>query len=126
MDACAEDGRTARYGALFLHLDTEPRIDPLRPWVDAADLESVQSDDRGRTRVPRLYVAGDLGRNMHQAAMAAASGGHGGHGHQLRPDPGGPPRLAARPAAPGTRTLTGAPQGQDSRPPRTDRSTPPR
>ncbi|MYY01234.1 MULTISPECIES: NAD(P)/FAD-dependent oxidoreductase [unclassified Streptomyces] len=73
-----EDGRTARYGALFLHLDTEPRIDPLRPWVDAADLESVQSDDRGRTRVPRLYVAGDLGRNMHQAAMAAASGGLAG------------------------------------------------
>ncbi|MBV2354158.1 NAD(P)/FAD-dependent oxidoreductase [Streptomyces sp. J2-1] len=73
-----EDGRTASYGALFLHLDMEPRIDPLRPWVDAADLEAVQSDDRGRTRVPRLYVAGDLGRNMHQAAMAAASGGLAG------------------------------------------------
>ncbi|WP_436736413.1 NAD(P)/FAD-dependent oxidoreductase [Streptomyces sp. BBFR102] len=73
-----ESGRTASYDALFLHLDTEPRIAPLRPWVDAPDLESVQSDDRGRTRVPRLYVAGDLGRNMHQAAMAAASGGLAG------------------------------------------------
>ncbi|MFM9699294.1 NAD(P)/FAD-dependent oxidoreductase [Streptomyces europaeiscabiei] len=70
-----EDGGGASYGALFLHLDMEPRVDPLRPWVDAPDLESVQTDDRGRTSVPRLYVAGDLGRNMHQAAMAASSGG---------------------------------------------------
>ncbi|MER7761111.1 NAD(P)/FAD-dependent oxidoreductase [Streptomyces sp. NPDC097619] len=70
-----EDGSSTPYGALFLHLDMEPRVEPLRPWVDAPDLESLQSDDRGRTRVPRLYVAGDLGRNMHQAAMAAASGG---------------------------------------------------
>jgi thioredoxin reductase len=70
-----EDGGRTRYGALFLHLDMEPRVEPLRPWVDAPDLESVQTDDRGRTSVPRLYVAGDLGRNMHQAAMAASSGG---------------------------------------------------
>ncbi|MFK0296583.1 NAD(P)/FAD-dependent oxidoreductase [Streptomyces sp. NPDC090442] len=72
------DGRSASYGALFLHLDIEPRLDPLRPWLQAPDLESVQSDDRGRTSVPRLYVAGDLGRNMQQAAMAAASGGLAG------------------------------------------------
>ncbi|WP_274910598.1 NAD(P)/FAD-dependent oxidoreductase [Streptomyces sp. WZ-12] len=72
------DGRSANYGALFLHLDTEPRLDPLRPWLQAPDLESVQSDDRGRTSVPRLYVAGDLGRTMQQAAMAAASGGLAG------------------------------------------------
>ncbi|MGY1577224.1 NAD(P)/FAD-dependent oxidoreductase [Streptomyces sp. MN13] len=70
-----EDGRSAAYGALFLHLDIEPRVDPLRPWLQAPDLESVQTDDRGRTSLPRLYVAGDLGRNMQQAAMAAASGG---------------------------------------------------
>ncbi|MFF8827950.1 NAD(P)/FAD-dependent oxidoreductase [Streptomyces sp. NPDC015131] len=70
-----EDGGGAQYGALFLHLDLEPRTEPLRPWIDTPDLESVQTDDRGRTSVPRLYVAGDLGRNMQQAAMAAASGG---------------------------------------------------
>ncbi|MFD7460448.1 MULTISPECIES: NAD(P)/FAD-dependent oxidoreductase [unclassified Streptomyces] len=70
-----EDGRSTAYGALFLHLDIEPRVDPLRPWLQAPDLESVQTDDRGRTSLPRLYVAGDLGRNMQQAAMAAASGG---------------------------------------------------
>ncbi|WP_327233910.1 NAD(P)/FAD-dependent oxidoreductase [Streptomyces sp. NBC_01317] len=70
-----EDGGAASYGALFLHLDMEPRVEPLRPWIDAPDLESLQTDDRGRTGVPRLYVAGDLGRNMHQAAMAASSGG---------------------------------------------------
>ncbi|MFJ6737771.1 NAD(P)/FAD-dependent oxidoreductase [Streptomyces sp. NPDC091279] len=69
------DGGGVTYGALFLHLAMEPRVAALRPWVDAPDLESVQSDERGRTRVPRLYVAGDLGRNMQQAAMAAASGG---------------------------------------------------
>ncbi|MFE2074548.1 NAD(P)/FAD-dependent oxidoreductase [Streptomyces misionensis] len=69
------DGRTASYGAMFLHLDIEPRVAPLRPWLTAPDLESVQTDDRGRTSLPRLYVAGDLGRNMQQAAMAAASGG---------------------------------------------------
>ncbi len=70
-----EDGRSASYGALFLHLDIEPRVAPLRPWLQAPDLESVQTDERGRTSLPRLYVAGDLGRNMQQAAMAAASGG---------------------------------------------------
>lgn len=73
-----DDGRSASYGALFLHLDTEPRVAPLRPWLQAPDLESVQTDDRGRTSLPRLYVAGDLGRNMQQAAMAAASGGLAG------------------------------------------------
>ncbi|WP_037857549.1 NAD(P)/FAD-dependent oxidoreductase [Streptomyces sp. NRRL S-340] len=73
-----EDGAGASYGALFLHLDIEPRVEPLRPWIDAPDLESLQTDDRGRTSVPRLYVAGDLGRTMHQAAMAAASGGLAG------------------------------------------------
>ncbi|MFV0131880.1 NAD(P)/FAD-dependent oxidoreductase [Streptomyces sp. HMX87] len=72
------DGRSASYGALFLHLDTEPRVAPLRPWLRSPDLESVQTDDRGRTSLPRLYVAGDLGRNMQQAAMAAASGGLAG------------------------------------------------
>ncbi|WP_333772323.1 NAD(P)/FAD-dependent oxidoreductase [Streptomyces sp. IBSBF 3136] len=69
------DGRSASYGAMFLHLDIEPRVAPLRPWLQAPDLESVQTDERGRTSLPRLYVAGDLGRNMQQAAMAAASGG---------------------------------------------------
>ncbi|SOE10597.1 Thioredoxin reductase [Streptomyces sp. 2323.1] len=73
-----EDGRSASYGALFLHLDIEPRVAPLRPWLQAPDLESVQTDERGRTSLPRLYVAGDLGRNMQQAAMAAASGGLAG------------------------------------------------
>ncbi|MBX9363850.1 NAD(P)/FAD-dependent oxidoreductase [Streptomyces sp. WAC04114] len=73
-----EDGQSAAYGALFLHLDIEPRVDPLRPWLQAPDLESVQTDERGRTSLPRLYVAGDLGRNMQQAAMAAASGGLAG------------------------------------------------
>lgn len=73
-----EDGRSAAYGALFLHLDIEPRVAPLRPWLQAPDLESVQTDERGRTSLPRLYVAGDLGRNMQQAAMAAASGGLAG------------------------------------------------
>ncbi|MFD5951508.1 NAD(P)/FAD-dependent oxidoreductase [Streptomyces collinus] len=73
-----EDGRSAAFGALFLHLDTEPRVDPLRPWLQDPDLESVQTDERGRTSLPRLYVAGDLGRNMQQAAMAAASGGLAG------------------------------------------------
>ncbi|MFE9017931.1 NAD(P)/FAD-dependent oxidoreductase [Streptomyces sp. NPDC007808] len=72
------DGRSTTYGALFLHLDIEPRVAPLRPWLQAPDLESVQTDDRGRTSLPRLYVAGDLGRNMQQAAMAAASGGLAG------------------------------------------------
>lgn len=72
------DGRSASYGALFLHLDIEPRVAPLRPWLQAPDLESVQTDERGRTSLPRLYVAGDLGRNMQQAAMAAASGGLAG------------------------------------------------
>ncbi|MFS4094237.1 NAD(P)/FAD-dependent oxidoreductase [Streptomyces sp. AF1A] len=71
-------GRTARFGAMFLHLDIEPRIAPLRPWLEAPDLESVQTDERGRTSLHRLYVAGDLGRNMQQAAMAAASGGLAG------------------------------------------------
>ncbi|MEE1927140.1 NAD(P)/FAD-dependent oxidoreductase [Streptomyces sp. TRM 70351] len=70
-----EDGRTLTFGALFLHLETEPRVEPLRPWLREKDLESVQTDERGRTSLPRLYVAGDLGRNMQQAAMAAASGG---------------------------------------------------
>lgn len=69
------DGRSTSYGAMFLHLDIEPRVAPLRPWLQAPDLESVQTDERGRTSLPRLYVAGDLGRNMQQAAMAAASGG---------------------------------------------------
>lgn len=73
-----DDGRSTSYGALFLHLDGEPRVAPLRPWLQARDLESVQVDDRGRTSLPRLYVAGDLGRNMQQAAMAAASGGLAG------------------------------------------------
>ncbi|RXS84896.1 NAD(P)/FAD-dependent oxidoreductase [Streptomyces sp. TM32] len=73
-----EDGRSASYGALFLHLDMEPRVAPLRPWLQAPDLESVQTDERGRTSLPRLYVAGDLGRTMQQAAMAAASGGLAG------------------------------------------------
>ncbi|MCH0541605.1 NAD(P)/FAD-dependent oxidoreductase [Streptomyces sp. MUM 203J] len=73
-----DGGRSASYGALFLHMDTEPRVEPLRPWLRAPDLESVQTDERGRTSVPRLYVAGDLGRTMQQAAMAAASGGLAG------------------------------------------------
>ncbi|MGX1884915.1 NAD(P)/FAD-dependent oxidoreductase [Streptomyces sp. NPDC055287] len=70
-----EDGRSLTFGALFLHMDTEPRVAPLRPWLRSDDLESVQTDERGRTQLPRLYVAGDLGKNMQQAAMAAASGG---------------------------------------------------
>ncbi|MCC3769264.1 NAD(P)/FAD-dependent oxidoreductase [Streptomyces sp. UNOC14_S4] len=69
------DGRTLSFTAMFLHLETEPRVEPLRPWLQADDLLSVQTDDRGRTSLPRLYVAGDLGRGMQQAAMAAASGG---------------------------------------------------
>ncbi|MGW1075128.1 NAD(P)/FAD-dependent oxidoreductase [Streptomyces sp. NPDC002537] len=69
------DGRTLAFTALFLHLETEPRVEPLRPWLQADDLAAVQVDERGRTSLPRLYVAGDLGRNMQQAAMAAASGG---------------------------------------------------
>ncbi|MCQ8770402.1 NAD(P)/FAD-dependent oxidoreductase [Streptomyces telluris] len=68
-------GRSLSFTALFLHMDTEPRVEPLRPWLQAADLTSVQTDERGRTSLPRLYVAGDLGKNMQQAAMAAASGG---------------------------------------------------
>ncbi|MGI5350676.1 NAD(P)/FAD-dependent oxidoreductase [Streptomyces sp. CA-250714] len=78
VEVAFDNGRSARYGALFLHMDTEPRVEPLRPWLQAPDLESVQTDERGRTSVPRLYVAGDLGRNMQQAAMAAASGGLAG------------------------------------------------
>ncbi|MFC5721692.1 NAD(P)/FAD-dependent oxidoreductase [Streptomyces gamaensis] len=69
------DGRSLALTALFLHLETEPRVAPLRPWLTAEDLASVQTDERGRTSLPRLYVAGDLGRTMQQAAMAAASGG---------------------------------------------------
>ncbi|MGK4580722.1 NAD(P)/FAD-dependent oxidoreductase [Kitasatospora sp. HPMI-4] len=69
------DGRTQEFTALFMHTKAEPRIAPLRPWLEADDLEAVQTDERGRTSLPRLYVAGDLGKNMHQAAMAAASGG---------------------------------------------------
>ncbi|MFC9064375.1 NAD(P)/FAD-dependent oxidoreductase [Streptomyces harbinensis] len=72
------DGSSRTFGALFLHMDTEPRIGPLRDWLGAQDLESVQIDERGRTRHPRLYVAGDLGKNMQQATMAAASGGLAG------------------------------------------------
>jgi thioredoxin reductase len=34
----------------------------------------VQIDERGRTSLPRLYVAGDLGNNMQQAMPTAASG----------------------------------------------------
>ncbi|MHB6904316.1 NAD(P)/FAD-dependent oxidoreductase [Streptomyces sp. DB-54] len=99
-----EDGRTASYGALFLHLGIEPRVAPLRPWLQAPDLESVQTDERGRTSLPRLYVAGDLGRNMQQAAMAAASGGLAGmaiNADLIREDrpgslPEPPPPLPAR------------------------------
>ncbi|MEV8528751.1 MULTISPECIES: NAD(P)/FAD-dependent oxidoreductase [unclassified Streptomyces] len=69
-----DDGRSLEFAALFTHLETEPRIQPLRPWLQAADLTEVQTDERGRTSLPRLYVAGDLGKNMQQAAMAAASG----------------------------------------------------
>lgn len=68
-------GRSEGFAALFLHLPIEPRLDPLRPWVEADDLWSLQTDERGRTSVPRLYVAGDLGLNMQQGPMAAASGG---------------------------------------------------
>jgi thioredoxin reductase len=70
-----EDGRSHQFRAIFLHTDTEPRIAGLRGWLTEPDLVSVQIDERGRTRLPRLYVAGDLGKNMQQAAMAAASGG---------------------------------------------------
>jgi thioredoxin reductase len=99
-----EDGRAASYGAMFLHMDIEPRVAPLRPWLQAPDLESVQTDERGRTSLPRLYVAGDLGRNMQQAAMAAASGGLAGmaiNADLIREDrpgslPGPPPPLPAR------------------------------
>jgi thioredoxin reductase len=99
-----EDGRAMRYGALFLHLETEPRVAPLRPWLQAPDLASVQTDDRGRTSLPRLYVAGDLGRTMQQAAMAAASGGLAGmaiNADLIREDrpgslPGPPPPAPAR------------------------------
>ncbi|MEV5282410.1 NAD(P)/FAD-dependent oxidoreductase [Streptomyces sp. NPDC051994] len=69
-----DDGRSLEFTALFTHLETEPRVQPLRPWLQAADLTEVQTDERGRTSLPRLYVAGDLGKNMQQAAMAAASG----------------------------------------------------
>jgi len=71
-----ENGQLPAFGAMFLHTEIEPRVAPLSPWLDESrDLVSVQVDERGRTRLPRLYVAGDAGPNMHQAVMAAASGG---------------------------------------------------
>ena len=70
-----DSGEQQVYRAMFMHTDVEPRLEPLRPWLDVADLWSLQTDERGRTSIPGLYVAGDLGKNMQQVVMAASSGG---------------------------------------------------
>ncbi|MGN5382090.1 NAD(P)/FAD-dependent oxidoreductase [Streptomyces lasalocidi] len=114
-----DDGGTVPYGALFLHLDIEPRVAPLRPWLEAPDLESVQTDDRGRTSLPRLYVAARPGPEHAAGRDGRRQRRTGRHGHQRRPDPRGPPRLPARAAAPDPDPLS-------TRPPRPRQGAPPR
>jgi thioredoxin reductase len=74
-DIVFKDGRKLRRTALFFTTGQHLRS-PLLSALGCAfdDKGGVQCDAEGRTNVPRLYVAGDVSRDVQLAVVAAAEG----------------------------------------------------
>lgn len=70
-----DSGESVSRRGLFLHPSQEPRSDlPLRLGCAMTPEGRVEADERGKTGLPGVYVAGDAGANPELVICAAASG----------------------------------------------------